>query len=262
MSMKPDHTLTLDEEITAYLDGELDAAARAALEERLAADAATRARLETLGTGRPAAGPFDLLLDMAPIDRLERMLDAAEKPPARSWNSFGGLRALAAALVLLILGGAIGFGLSRTLAPTEVAEAPGWRAVVADYVALYTPETFALAPADPEAYAPRLRIVGDGLGLDLAPETVALPGLDLKGAVLFSYDGKPLGQISYLSTEYGPIAFCIIRNNREDAPLAFEERRGMNVAFWNDGGRGYLIIGAMPREDLAPLAETLAGRVS
>ena len=27
MSMEPDHTPTLDEEITAYLDGELDAAA-------------------------------------------------------------------------------------------------------------------------------------------------------------------------------------------------------------------------------------------
>ena len=259
--MQDDPTPTLDEEITAYLDGELDDARRASLEARLAADDATRARLETLRAGRPPAEPFDLLLDMAPIDRLEAMLDAVDKPAPRTWGSFGGLRALAAAVLLLVLGGAIGFGLSRTLAPTEVAEVPGWRAVVADYVALYTPETFALAPADPEAYAPRLKIVGDGLGLPLAPETVALPGLDLKGAILFHYDGKPLGQVSYLSTQYGPVAFCIIRNGREDAPLAFEERRGMNVAFWNDGGRGYLIIGTMPQEEIASLAETLAGRV-
>lgn len=259
--MQDDHTPTLDEEITAYLDGELDDARRATLEARLVADDATRARLETLRAGRPPAEPFDLLLDMAPIGRLQAMLDAADKPAPRAWSSFGGLRALAAAVLLLVLGGAIGFGLSRTLAPTEVAEVPGWRAVVADYVALYTPETFALAPTDPEAYAPRLKIVGDGLGLPLAPETVALPGLDLKGAILFHYDGKPLGQVSYLSTQYGPVAFCIIRNDREDAPLAFEERRGMNVAFWNDGGRGYLIIGTMPQDELASLAETLAGRV-
>lgn len=259
--MQPDRTPTLDEELTAYLDGELDQAARASLEARLTADQALRRRLELLRAARPPAAPFDLILDMAPIDRLEQMLEAADKPP-RAWGSFGGLRALAAAVLLLILGGAIGFALSRSLAPTEVAEAPGWRAVVADYVSLYTPETFALAPTDPEAYTPRLKIVGDGLGLDLAPETVALPGLDLRGAILFQYDGKPLGQVSYLSTEYGPVAFCIIKNGREDAPLAFEERRGMNVAFWNDGGRGYLIIGTMPREALAPLAETLAGRVS
>ncbi len=179
-----------------------------------------------------------------------------------SWSSFGGLRALAAAIVLLILGAAAGFGIARTIAPTEVAELPGWRSVVADYVALYTPETFALAPADPAAYAPRLKVVGDGLGLDLAPETVALPGLDLKGAILFHYDGKPLGQVSYLSTEYGPVAFCIIKNGREDAPLAFEERRGMNVVFWNSAGRGYLIIGTLPRDRLEALADTLASRVS
>ena len=260
--MQDDHTPTLDEEITAYLDGELDGAARAVFEARLAANDIARARLETLRAGRPPAEPFDLILDMAPIERLEAMLEAAGRPPARIWGSFGGLRALAAAIVLLILGGAIGFGLSRSLAPTEVAEAPSWRAVVADYVALYTPETFALAPTDPKAFAPRLQVVGDGLGLALSPETVALPGLDLKGAILFQYDGKPLGQISYLSTEHGPVAFCIIRNGRDDAPLSFEERRGMNVAFWTTDGRGYLIIGALPREQLEPLAETLIGRVS
>jgi anti-sigma factor RsiW len=262
MSIEPDYTPTLDEEITAYLDGELDDARRSTLEARLTADSAARVRLDTLSAGRPPSEPFDLLLGMAPIGRLEAMLDAADKPAPQTWGSFGGLRALAAAVVLLILGGAIGFGLSRGLEPTHVAEAPSWRAVVADYVALYTADTFALAPADPEAYAPRLKVVGDGLGLALAPDMVALPGLDLKGAILFHYDGKPLGQVSYLSTQYGPVAFCIIKNGRDDTPLAFEERRGMNVAFWNDGGRGYLIIGAMPREDLAPLAETLASRVS
>ncbi len=49
-----------------------------------------------------------------------------------------------------------------------------------------------------------------GSGSTLDPQTVALPGLDLKGAILFQYDGKPLGQVAYLSTEYGPVAFCII----------------------------------------------------
>jgi anti-sigma factor RsiW len=262
MSMERDDIPINDEMLTAYLDGELEAGDRPTVEAHLEADEALRARLETLRTGRPPAEPFDLILDMAPIDRLEKMLEAADRPAPRSWSSFGGLRALAAAIVLLVLGGAVGFFVAKEVAPTEVAETPNWRAVVADYVALYTPDTFALAPADPEAYAPRLKVVGDGLGIALAPDTVTLPGLDLKGAILFEYDGKPLGQISYLSTEYGPIAFCIIKNGREDAAPAFEERRGKNVVFWNSGGRGYLVIGAVPREQLETLAGTLAGKVS
>jgi anti-sigma factor RsiW len=251
-----------DEELTAYLDGELDADARTALDRRLAEEPALHARLAQLDAGLPPADAFDLLLDAAPAGRLEAILVAAEAPvPARPARGVF-LRAIAAAIALVVLGGAIGFLLARSVAPVEIAATPNWRDAVADYVALYTPETFALAPVDPEAYAPRLKAVGDGLGLTLAPQTVALPGLDLKGALLFKYEGKPLGQVAYLSTEYGPVAFCIIRNGRDDAPLAFEERQGMNVAFWNTGGLGYLVIGAVPRARLETFAETLSGRIS
>jgi anti-sigma factor RsiW len=263
MSMERDTPRAPDEELTAYLDGELPAEERAAMEARLAADTVLRTRLESLRAARPPVAPFDLLLDIAPVDRLDAMIEAAEPRPAPlGRRRFGSFAAIAAALVLLALGAAVGFGVGRSTAPIEIAETSGWRAVVADYVALYTPETFALAPSDPEAYAPRLKIVGDRLGLDLAPEKVALPGLDLKGAILFEYDGKPLGQISYLSQENGPVAFCIIANGRDDTPPAFEERRGRNIVFWNSGGHGYLIIGAVPRERLESLAETLASRVS
>ena len=254
------HQPDSDETLTAYLDGELDDDARAAIEARVADDDAVRARLEVLRRGRPPAEPFELITDMAPVEQLEAMLDAATVP-ARPRGSFGGLRAIAAGIMLLA-GIGIGYAVARFTAPTEVAEAANWRTVVADYVALYTPETFALAPADPAAYVPRLEVVGDGLGIDLTPEAVALPGLDLKGAILFHYDGKPLGQVSYLSSEYGPVAFCIIRNGRPDAPPAFEERRGLNVVFWNTGGLGYLVIGTVPREALEAMADSLAARVS
>ncbi len=36
----------------------------------------------------------------------------------------------------------------------------------------------------------------------------------------------------------------------------------MNIVFWNAGGRGYLVIGTMPREQLEAYAETLKTRVS
>jgi anti-sigma factor RsiW len=261
MPTDPDLPPGLDETLTAYLDDELPADARRDLEARLADDATARERLALLRRGRPPAAAFDAVLAMAPTARLEAMLAAAETRPAPRRHGFGALRAVAAAL-MLVAAAALGYALARATAPTEVAEAPNWRSVVADYVSLYTPETFAMAPTDPEAYAPRLDVVGEGLGVDLTPQAVALPGLDLRGAVLFHYDGKPLGQVSYLSTEFGPVAFCIIRNGRPDAPPAFEERRGLNVVFWNAGGLGFLVIGGMPRETLEAMAGTLADRVS
>ena len=257
----PDLPPGLDEALTAYLDGELPAAAAAELEARLAGDAAAQERLEVLRRGRPPAEAFDAVLEMAPVDRLEGMLEAAGRSAPPRHGSFGALRAVAAGLMLIAAAG-LGYTLARVTAPTEVAEAPNWRAMVADYVSLYTPETLAMAPPDPASNAHRLKLVGDGLGVDLTPDGVALPGLDLRGALLFQYDGKPLGQVSYLSTEHGPVALCIIRNGKPDAPPAFEERRGLNIVFWNSGGLGYLVIGAIPKETIETMAGSLAARIS
>jgi len=159
----------------------------------------------------------------------------------------------------------VGIGIGMQLAPdgdNHDDDVHYWREVVAEYVALYTPETFAFAPSDEDELVPRLKVVGDGLGLDLEPGRVALPGLELRGAVLFQYGDEALGQIAYLSTEYGPVAVCIIRNGVEDSPPAFEQRQGLNLVHWAQDGRGYLIIGHVPHDRLEALAGTLSSRFS
>src|SRR5690606_5179583 len=136
-----------------YLDGELDAAGRADLERRLAADSELKAQLDRLARGSLAWRPaFDLLLAEAPADRLAAILAGAERAAA---SPAAGRRPAvwqmaAAAAVLLVLGSLCGFGAARWLAPVPqvVAERPGWREVVADYVGLYTKETLALIPDD------------------------------------------------------------------------------------------------------------------
>ena len=73
--------------LTAYIDGELPAGERTALEERLAGDAALSARLAELKRGgRDFAGAFDLLLAGAPHERLSALLAGAVeevRPPRR-----------------------------------------------------------------------------------------------------------------------------------------------------------------------------------
>ena len=123
-------------------------------------------------------------------------------------------------------------------------------------------ETFAPFPSDPALHVPGLAMVGDELGLDLAPDKVALPDFDLKGAILFRFRDMPLAQIAYLSPKFGPAEFCIIVNGRPDAPAQFEQREGKNIVYWTKGGRGYLVIGDLPRQQLEAMASTLAGRIS
>jgi anti-sigma factor RsiW len=261
-----------DEELVAYLDGELDAVARAALDERLRTDAAAQARLAYLRRGGgDFAAAFDRLFDSAPADRLAAMLKRVQAEsrakPVRSWTG-GGMRLglIAAGVLLFIIGGGLGYfaGLDRGLNQAELSDqSPGyWREVVADYVDLYSTETFAGFPEDRAILTASLAGVGGKLGLNLNPDNVALPGLTLKGPVLFTLHGSPLAQVAYLSKDYGPIAFCMIANGQPDQQPAFETRGGRNIVYWAKGGRGYLVIGTAPRQELEAYAAKLNSEIS
>ncbi len=260
MSIEPDHTPTLDEEITAYLDGELDASRpRRHRSAACAADDAARARLETLHAGRPPAEPFDLILDMAPFGPARgaaRRREQAYCPVMEQLRRHAGARRcgsaphprrgdrLRAVAGLTPHPGGGGAELARR----------GRRLRCPLHAGDLRPR-----PADPEAYAPRLKIVGDGLGLALAPETVALPGLDLKGAILFHYDVQAAwAGLPICSTQYGPVTFCIIkkRPRRAAARLRGTARHKRRLL---ERRRPRLpIIGTMPREELGRSLTTQA----
>ncbi|HMN84847.1 MAG TPA: anti-sigma factor [Bauldia sp.] len=263
MAGERDETEAMNAELVAYLDDALAPAERAAVAARLAADPALRARLDRLGAGGlPSTEGFDLLLAAAPDARLSAILaEATAEADATVARRVPWRRLAAAAVVLLVAGGIAGFAASRVLAPPVVeAEAPGWRDVVAEYFTLYSNDTLAVIPDG--IGAAELAGVGERLSLALTPEVVALPDLALKRAQLLEFRGMPLAQIAYQSADDGPVAFCIIANGRPDAPIAFEEREGQNIVFWTKGGRGYMIIGRLPRPALEALASTLEGRVS
>jgi anti-sigma factor RsiW len=172
---------------------------------------------------------------------------------------------LAAGLLIFAAGAMVGFGLplvaQRSNEIAESAAADGWREIVAEYLTLYTSETLADIPEDAAQRARELSTVADKLTLDISPDKVALPGLAFKRAQLFALDGQPLAQIAYLSS-YGPVAFCVIRDDQPDAGREFEERHGQSIVYWSKGGHAFMLIGKVPRSQLETLAATLEQQVS
>jgi anti-sigma factor RsiW len=253
--------------LTGLVDGELDAARKAALLTRLGAEAALRARLAAIEAGsRPFAPAFAILLDAAPIERMKASLAALPLPgegaaPRRFSTA---VRALAASLaVALFLGG---FGLAR-LAPqfgvqSRVAssQSDGWRDAVAEYAALYTRGTFSTAPADAVAQAAGLASLGAKLGVDLTPERTRIDNLTLKAAFELAYDGAPLGQLAYSPAGGAPVLFCIFANSQPDAPLTNETRDNFALTSWARNGRAYMVIGQLPADQIAQIAGELSRR--
>jgi anti-sigma factor RsiW len=251
-----------DTELVALIDDELDENRKSALLERLKTDERLRERYEALReAGSQIAASFEALLGQAPMERLRAglPLDSRARPSSGRFAGIA-LRELAAGFVigLLVAGAAAWAALS--LAP-QVGEDYNWRSAVAEYTNLYTNDTFSSQHPDAALEALELGAVGPRVGADLKPNNLALPGLRFAAAFSLSFEGSPLAAIAYVDPEGAPVMFCVIANRAPDAPISSERRGELSLASWSRGGRSYLVIGRMPEEQAAALAQMLEKRV-
>ena len=250
-----------DAQLVALIDNELDESSRTALLARLAADERLRQRYEEFRqTGAPLAASLDELLKQAPLARLRAALPA-EEPPRQPSRRFSGiaLRNLAAAIAIGILaaGAAAWVALSLGL----LRERQDWRTAVVEYTNLFTNETFSPLNPDASLQAIELSALGARVGVNLTPESVALPGLQFTAAFMLSYNGAPLGVVAYVDPSGAPVLLCIIANGAPDAPMRSERRDNLSLAWWSRGGRSRLVIGRIPEERAVALAQTLETRI-
>lgn len=243
-----------DEQLVAYLDGELDGDYRHQLDNAIAEDSLLSLRVQWLSRSNlPYKNAYDELAQQAPLERLQARLDAipVPKPPGfnRRWFIGGAAAALLAGGVLA----------DRLFLGWHAVQSNNWRALVGDYMALYVPQTLDHLPTDEASQRAQLRTVDARLGLNLAPATLKLPDAEFKRAQMLEYDGVPIAQIVYLDAKHGPLALCVTRSNSGSQPLAHERRREMNVVYWTEREHAWMLIGhdaPMALEDKAKLLKS------
>jgi anti-sigma factor RsiW len=250
--------------LIAYIDNALDSGERDRLVARLAADAGLRGRLQQIRAGEAAIAPaFAALLDEAPLERLRASPAASDAPasPARRAASAMTPARLAVAAGVAIALFFLGFAAGRQAGREEVAEnRETWHQAVVEYMSLYTSETFAAVPTDPAIQAANLNAVGVKIGATLTPERIAVPDLPFKLAILLAFDKAPLGELVYLDPQTGPVLFCIIAKSQSDAPVRAATMSGFATAAWAHDGRGFMVVGRLPPQRIAEIADDLARR--
>ena len=246
-----------EERLAALIDNELSAEEKAALLERLAHDEALRGRLAAMRRDRDRlAGALDALLAAAPVERLRAFIPAeVEAPrPAPRRRPVGWLELAAGLVIGLVIAGAAAW------IATGSGERDDWRQAIVQYMELYTPDTFALADPDRTAAAGQLRAVGDRVGVALDPDKVSVSGLRYRTAFNLSYDGAPLGEIAYTDKSGAPVLFCVIADGKPDAAARAVARDGLSFVTWTRGGKSYMLLARMPKDEVAELAQPLTAR--
>jgi anti-sigma factor RsiW len=69
-----------------------------------------------------------------------------------------------------------------------------------------------------------------------------------------------MGEIAFVDTLGTPVLLCVIADGGADTPNHSEKRGELALTSWSRGGRGYLLIGRLPEDQVAGLAETLKVR--
>ncbi len=243
------------EQLTAYLDGELPNAESQALEAELANNPALCVQLEELAIDRPAiASAFDQLLATAPpMPDLAALQDSIAEPapaplPVPANDNFVSLRMLiASSFVAVCLGVGVTLGLSGGFGGQK--QQPGWIDFVASYQALYVPETLTNVKTDTATLEAETARAAHALSRSLnVAQLESLQGLDFKRAQVLGFKGKPLVQLAFLSDSGEPVALCIIKaNGAADEAMAPKTLQGMEAASWSKGGFKYLLIGGQDK---------------
>ncbi|MBB5514997.1 anti-sigma factor RsiW [Rubricella aquisinus] len=245
-------TTFTDEQLTAFLDGELPADVAAEIAEALERDEVLAARLADLEVDfAPIRAAFDALTPASvPMPAPQAANDPA---PPRRWLGM----TVAAGLALMV-----GFGAGFTVprAPEPVAP-PGWLAIVASYQALYSAETIAAVQPDAATQAAEVARVAQTLGAPLTSENVTSDLLRYARGQVLDLNGQPLAQLMYQAADGTPVALCVIATAAEDAPVSSRQIGGLNAAVWREGGFAYLVIGDTDAGTIATAAEGFAAAI-
>jgi anti-sigma factor RsiW len=258
------------DQLSAYLDGALSPDDNLAIERLIEADPAIAAEFEALSrVDQVTRTAFDsLLADPIPVALARAIAQTVDRapvanlPPMQAANISGPpiWRTLAAALALLLIGGAGGAYFTRASAPDQVASTMGWLDQVADYHLVYATQKRHLVEVPASQTDHLQKWLADTTGVAFTVPDLAASGLTFQGARLLVASGKPVAQLLYTDAAGQVVALCFLAGGNAAAgtgttPLQTRNAKGVNMVWWNSKDASYVVVGPSTGVDLQSIAK-------
>lgn len=262
MDQRPD-----DEQLSAWLDGELDPATRAGIEAWLRDHPDDAARVRLWAADRDALrARFDPVIEEPVPEALRRtVLDGGRGGARGPWQR----GALAAGLLLggITLGAALGWQIKPEASPASAAApATRWTQRAAVAHAVYAPEVRHPVEVDVKVGAPEEQLAQQqhlarwlSKRLDMPVKLFDLRehGFELVGGRLLPDLQGPSAQLMYQNAAGQRVTVYLRRPEPGTATSFRFQREGeLDMFYWAEEGFGCALVGKLPRERLLALAET------
>jgi anti-sigma factor RsiW len=281
MSVESFRKMSLEIRLSGLLDGEASREEKDELERLITTDPKAREAFDTLKRGSDIGRRAfdDAMQEPVPLALVRSIKNT---PPPRKPVSLGptrpsflpiapsGPQALAACMLLFVLGGGLGYLLGiQPAAPTSslqmtAATTTAWLDDVAAAQRVYARQTQHLAevPASEPQEIVTWLSASTGAGFRL-PDLTAQK-LVLQGARLLVAGGRPTGQLLYRNAEGEIISVAFLKSVANGKTLDFDEtiRDNIGLVSWQNGAVNYVVAGPSSDAALASIAERVAAQIS
>ncbi len=247
-----------DADLNAYVDGELNADDHQVVESWLQTHPEDRARVEAFSQqNRDLRELFGPVGDEPVPEELQNfVLKQASPIKNRNWMR------IAAAVVLMLVSGVVGWGMRGFQDPPVMRELPSYveRAVGAHVV--YASEV--LHPVEVEATQESHLVewLSKRLGSPLkAPQLISV-GYSLIGGRLLEEEGRPAAQFMYEDAGGRRLTIYVRAYDGKDTAFKYFVDDELSAFYWIDAPFAFALTGNLPKSDLMDVAHIVYQDVS
>jgi anti-sigma factor RsiW len=238
-----------EEQIHAYVDGQLDLAEREAVESRLATDAKAAARVAAYQEqNRLMQQLFDPILDEPVPVQLTQPVKVKTK---MKWN-------LVANITLILVGSLLGWISRGSFIPATVSLASLPQSATIAH-AVYAPEVSHPVEVTAEHEAHLVKWLSKRLGKDVHAPDLTRVGFNLIGGRLLPAVDGPAAQFMY-EDGAGNRMTLYVRNNpgeKKNTAFRYQETGENKVFYWVDGNLGYALTATIDKKRLLDAANNV-----